>query len=95
MWKKQRDPFYATAAWQRLRLMALQRDHYLCQVCRHHPADTVHHLIPREGRPDLAMSLDNLQSVCRQCHNQAHPEKGHSKRKEEALPAGVRVVVIK
>lgn len=96
---KKRDPFYATATWQRLRLMVLQRDHYQCQICHHHAADTVHHVAPREERPDLAYSLDNLESVCRKCHNQAHPEKGggeaHGKRKEETRMDGVRVIELK
>ena len=96
-WEKKREPFYATATWQRLRLMALQRDHYLCQVCKHRYADTVHHILPREARPDLAYCLDNLESVCRQCHNQAHPEKGRKRGKRKEAPAaeGIRVIEIK
>lgn len=91
---KKREAFYGTAAWRNVRKAALIRDHYWCCRCRKRPADTVHHLIHVEDAPEKAMDLDNLQSICRQCHNQLHPEKG-GKDKESEMPLGVRVVVIK
>ncbi|CAJ0571029.1 unnamed protein product, partial [Mesorhabditis spiculigera] len=36
----------------------------------------VHHIKPLEDFPDLALSDDNLESICPTCHNQEHPEKG-------------------
>lgn len=98
---KKRDPFYATAAWQRLRGAALLRDHYLCCRCRKRPANTVHHIKPREEFPELALDLDNLESLCPRCHNQAHPEKGSIRiriSELEPLPEDledIRVIVIK
>ncbi len=71
--------------------MALQRDHYLCQRCRRRPATTVHHRRPRDLYPELALVLDNLESVCARCHNQEHPEKGRRSQAEEALD-GIRVI---
>lgn len=84
---KEADPFYHTALWLHVRALALERDHYICQIClqawrdgqrdtRPRTATTVHHVIPRKERPDLALCLDNLQSVCPKCHNGEHPEKG-------------------
>ncbi len=35
----------------------------------------VHHIIPVEERPDLALDLNNLRSLCSECHNREHPEK--------------------
>ena len=81
-------------AWRRLREAALIRDHYWCARCGRRPADTVHHIVPVTERPDLAMELNNLQSLCRQCHNQLHPEKG-CRGRQPGLPEGVRVMVIK
>lgn len=93
---KKRDPFYASAAWQRIRRAALIRDHYLCQRCRKRPANTVHHLKPREEFPELAMTLENLQSICAICHNREHPEKGYrGGQGGKMLAEGIRVIEIK
>ena len=46
-------------------------------------AELVHHMIPLEERPDLALDLDNLRSLCSECHNRRHPEKG----RQAARPA--------
>lgn len=58
-------------AWQAARRDALQRDCGLCQPCmaRGHvtQATQVDHIKPKtEGGTD---ELDNLQSICAQCHN--------------------------
>lgn len=93
MQHKKSDPFYHTTAWKRVRAAALMRDHYLCVPCleamrrgegrKPRAATTVHHIIPREERPDLALELSNLQSICPICHNQLHPEKGQGARAGE------------
>lgn len=91
--QKQRDPFYASTTWKRLRRMALIRDHYLCQRCRRRPANTVHHMKPREEYPELALVLENLQSVCAICHNREHPEKGWRNGQAVSGPLdGIRVI---
>lgn len=87
------DPFYQSSAWRALRKAALIRDHYWCQRCKCRQANTVHHKLPRETHPDLALDIENLESVCAQCHNQEHPEKGRRKKPEE-LPEGIRVIVV-
>ena len=90
---KQRDSFYASTAWKRIRKAALIRDHYLCQRCRRRPANTVHHIQPREEYPELALVLDNLQSVCTICHNREHPEKGWRGERGGQNPLdGIRVI---
>lgn len=102
---KESDPFYHTKAWKRVREAALMRDHYLCVPCleayrrgdarKPRTATTVHHIIPRSERPDLALELSNLQSICTVCHNQAHPEKGRGEtRPPAAMPEGVRIIRI-
>lgn len=83
---KQSDPFYHHQAWKRVRNEALRRDHGMCCDCmdrfaagygsKPRRATMVHHIIPREERPDLALELSNLRSLCSECHNKHHPEKG-------------------
>ena len=56
--------------WQKLRKKALSRDNYLCQVCYSTKvltaATEVDHIVQKsKGGTD---SLDNLQSICHQCH---------------------------
>ena len=92
----ERDAFYRTANWLRLREQALERDHYWCRRCGIRPATIVHHVIPREERPDLSRELDNLESVCAVCHNQLHPERGRpGGRAEQPAPGGIRVIEVR
>ena len=72
--------FYQTKAWKRKREAILRRDNYQCQECRRYgrirQATTVHHIRHFDEYPELALTASNLQSLCRACHNAAHPEKG-------------------
>jgi len=78
------DPasFYPSRAWKQLRLLALQRDHWRCTVCGIHVGGkaraSVDHILPARTRPDLAMSLANLRTLCRMHDNQSHREKWRS-----------------
>ena len=102
---KQDIPFYHRAAWKRVRALALQRDNGMCQECmerfnagygiRPRRAQMVHHIIPLEERPDLGLDLNNLRSLCYECHNKEHPEKGRQARKKEAPAVRNRMRVIK
>ncbi len=57
--------------WQKVRKHKLVRDP-LCEECRRRgvitPAEEVHHVIPIREREDLRLSLGNLESLCRRCH---------------------------
>ncbi|WP_072330573.1 MULTISPECIES: HNH endonuclease [unclassified Paenibacillus] len=87
--KKTVDPFYKSAAWLKCREAVLIRDHYLCQPCLRKQKITcayaVHHIQSLHDRPDLALTMDNLESICAACHNKEHPEKAAGKRKEHLL----------
>lgn len=82
--------FYHSKAWRRLRLLALQRDHYLCQMClqkgRITKATEVHHVEPVAVCPARALDLSNLMSLCWDCHELTKP-RGN----ERSLPP-VRVI---
>lgn len=69
--------FYKSAAWQQARKLALIRDHGMCQTpgC-FMPAEEVHHIIELTPNnisdPRIALNLDNLKCLCRECHMRIH-----------------------
>lgn len=97
--KKKADPFYKLAAWLKTRTFVLQRDHYLCQPCFRDQTITaatiVHHIKPREDFPELALELNNLESICASCHNKEHPEKGGGQKKGEQKQRRATIIVSK
>jgi 5-methylcytosine-specific restriction protein A len=64
------DPFYNSTAWKKTRTAAKKRDGYQCTQCGASgvPLD-VDHIVSWRQRPDLALELSNLRTVCRRCHN--------------------------
>ncbi|WP_110928405.1 HNH endonuclease [Bacillus massiliglaciei] len=84
----QKKKFYRSSEWEALRQQALKRDNYECQQCKREGrvhADSrkveggrksielnVHHKYEIEHYPQLALVLDNLETVCLNCHNKAH-----------------------
>ena len=75
--------FYNTRKWRKKRIVILKRDNFLCRRCARYgkevDATTVHHIMPLEFFPELALVNDNLMSLCEKCHNKMHPEKGKKK----------------
>lgn len=71
------DRFYLEQKWKRVRLEALRRDRYICQLCgakclgkkRGKPSPEVDHIQPVKDRPDLAYELSNLRTLCKSCHS--------------------------
>lgn len=89
--------FYNSGDWNRLRQQALERDNYECQECKRQGlvhVDSikekgkrksvelnVHHIKEIEDHPELALELDNLETLCIYHHNQVHG-KGFKPQKE-------------
>lgn len=77
--KKYNKKFYKTKSWKDKRKEILQRDNFECQLCKHKgrysKATTVHHKKHYDKFPQLALTDNNLISVCSICHNKLHPEK--------------------
>lgn len=71
--------FYHSQPWYKARQQRLRLDHYECQVCKargkHTHATTVHHIQHVKAKPELALDLNNLETICRADHNIEHPEK--------------------
>lgn len=74
------DPFYSTSEWRALRLQALRRARYCCEVCgvsvRKKGASRVDHIKPRRQHPALALVLSNLRVKCAKCDNRGAVWKG-------------------
>jgi len=71
--------FYNRKRWHDVRQIVLLRDNWHCVICntkvRGKREAVVDHKLPRSIRPDLALDLDNLRTLCVVCHNQSHAEK--------------------
>ena len=101
---KQSDPFYHRKEWKRIREMALQRDGGMCQDCmdrmrmgvgfRPNRATMVHHIIPLSERPDLGLKMENLRSLCAECHERRHPERREKKAEKDAPKHQMRVIKV-
>lgn len=67
--------WYKTARWQSLRWTTLTRDMFTCQMpgCGRIESDTsrlvADHRVPHRGDARLFWSLDNLQCLCKPCHD--------------------------
>lgn len=84
--KGREDLFYSWPEWDRIRKRVRALDRNECVSCkkkgRYKPAEIVHHVKHLTDRPDLALSIIDpdtqerqLVSLCRACHEAAHPER--------------------
>ncbi|WP_330547708.1 HNH endonuclease [Caminicella sporogenes] len=70
--KRKYKKLYNSSSWQRLRKKVLTK-HPLCVECeekgRLTPATVVDHIVPHHGNEALFWDEDNLQSLCKSCHD--------------------------
>ena len=97
--------FYSSKAWQDCRNEYAKRRHYLCENCLrkgiYKPGEIVHHIIELDPitieNPEIALSFNNLELLCRDCHNAIHDNGGRwaavNKRKRAARDAANRYKV--
>lgn len=68
--------FYKTTRWRAKREKILRRDGYLCQESKRYgkliPADTVHHIFPRDEFPEYSLEGFNLISLSAKAHDEMH-----------------------
>lgn len=68
----ERQAFYDSDAWKRLRYQALKIHGATCQCCGASRADGVQihvdHIKPRSKYPELELTLSNLQILCEPCN---------------------------
>lgn len=76
------NKFYHSKKWKEIRAYVLQRDFYMCQVCKAPNCNTVHHI--KELTPinindsSISFNPDNLVTVCNRCHNLIHDRYRHN-----------------
>jgi len=67
--------WYKTARWRRLRMEVFVRDLFKCSACPRIEADTSQlvcdHILPHRGSEALFWELNNLQTLCKRCHDGA------------------------
>ncbi|TPW28600.1 HNH endonuclease [Martelella alba] len=65
--------WYKTTRWQKLRWSVLKRDGFTCAMCGKVEADTsqlvADHMTPHRGDAVLFWDRDNLQCLCKTCHD--------------------------
>lgn len=70
--------FYRSKQWVDKRLDILKRDAFMCVMCGGE-ANLVHHVVEVRVDFDKRLDDDNLQSVCRSCHNKIDHKKVYFK----------------
>lgn len=98
--------FYSSKAWQDCRNGYAKKAHHLCERCLakgiYRPGEIVHHRIELDPVtieiPEIALSFDNLEMVCRDCHAELHERSGGrwaevNRRKRERRDASNRYAV--
>ena len=78
-WLKQRDEtvtwrkWYKSATWRKLRWQTLTKAMFTCAICGKLEGNTTplvcDHIIPHRGNAALFYDANNLQCLCKQCHD--------------------------
>lgn len=58
---------------------AIERDNYICQKCGKYTQACPHHVKPRSRYPELKNDVNNLITLCYDCHVWVHdhPKEAH------------------
>lgn len=67
--------FYHWSVWRKLRSDVIKRDNYECRNCKK-PIQKVrlyaHHIKELKKFPHLALDINNIITLCGNCHNEIH-----------------------
>lgn len=67
---------YQNAAWRNLRVLVLHR-FPICNICHRRPSTIADHIKDHKGNVELFYSLENLQGVCKHCHDEKTGQTSH------------------
>lgn len=85
--KAARAKFYGSDAWKALRQSRIELDNFECQWCKLEGGVTikgqkdeedrevileVDHIKELKDHPEHALDIDNLRTLCKDCHNKRH-----------------------
>lgn len=78
--KQSRAKFYGSSDWRSLRAKRLEMDNHECLWCKAEGKVTtkydsileVDHIKELEDYPELAIDIENLRTLCKDCHNKRH-----------------------
>ncbi|MDU3526741.1 HNH endonuclease signature motif containing protein [Clostridium sp.] len=70
------NKFYKSKEWNKVRQLAIVRDHALCKDCLDNnvitPYNTVHHIVPIKEDWSRRLDINNLICLCESCHQKRH-----------------------
>lgn len=93
MAKENRNSFYNTKKWRECRNAYFSSQYGICELCGK-PGEEVHHKIflNSENMHDynIALNWDNLQLLCRKCHNEIHEKAYEMHRAKNRRNTGVK-----
>ena len=96
------EGFYKSKAWQNTRDAYMRSVGCLCENCLqkgiYKPAEIVHHRVHIEtfnvNNPEVTLSWDNLQALCRGCHGKAHEDYYRKNKKRFSINEEGKVIGI-
>lgn len=78
--------FYNSPLWRKTQKLYKQSKYGICERCGQPNGTEVHHIIeltPENiNNPDITLNFDNLELLCKTCHNQHHKKKHASTRED-------------
>lgn len=70
------NKFYKSKEWNKVRQLAILRDHALCKDCLDNNTitsyNTVHHIVPIKEDWSKRLDINNLICLCESCHQKRH-----------------------
>lgn len=70
---KERIKFQANKKWKKLRIQCFERDDYTCNICNNKDGElNAHHILSYKEYEDKRLELNNLMTLCRECHEELH-----------------------
>jgi len=83
---RERTKFNVSPQWAKARGQCFERDEFTCQDCGAVNGEgkaivlNAHHIMPYCDYPDLRLNLDNLITLCYDCHREKHKGSGDAGR---------------
>lgn len=61
------------------RKLVLQRDNFICQICKKENSKEAHHIKNYKNYPELRYKISNGQTLCNDCHKKTDTYGNHRK----------------